>query len=96
MSDKEISLLLPDYDPTLQSLESTFDESKALHAVDFFKLFLKHHKGKWASQPFVLSDWQISIVANLFGWIRPDNTRRYRSSLIELPRKSGKSHLPDK
>ena len=93
MTDKEISLLLPDYDPNVQSLESTFGADEAMHAVDFFNLFLKHHKGKWAGEKFVLSDWQISVVANLFGWIRPDGTRRYRSSLIELPRKSGKSHL---
>ena len=93
MTDKEISLLLPDYDPTVQCLDSKFDSEKAMHAVNFFPLFLKHHKGRWAGESFVLSDWQISIVANLFGWIRPDNTRRYRSSLIELPRKSGKSHL---
>ena len=90
---KEISLLLPDYDPNTQSLDCTFNADKAQHAIDFFHLFLKHHKGKWAGTPFILSDWQISIVANLFGWIRPDNTRRFRSSLIELPRKSGKSSL---
>jgi len=93
MTDKEISLLLPDYDPTVQCLDSTFDSEKAMHAVNFFPLFLKHHKGRWAGESFVLSDWQISIVANLFGWIRPDNTRRFRSSLIELPRKAGKSSL---
>jgi len=93
MTDKEISLLLPDYDPTVQCLDSTFDSEKAMHAVNFFPLFLKHHKGRWAGESFVLSDWQISIVANMFGWIRPDNTRRFRSSLIELPRKAGKSSL---
>ena len=93
MTDKEISLLLPDYDPTVQCLDSTFDSEKAMHAVNFFPLFLKHHKGRWAGESFVLSDWQISIVANMFGWIRPDNNRRFRSSLIELPRKAGKSSL---
>tara|TARA_R110000765_G_scaffold51077_1_gene103451 strand:+ start:445 stop:2067 length:1623 start_codon:yes stop_codon:yes gene_type:complete len=93
MTDKEISLLLPDYDPTVQCLDSTFDSEKAMHAVNFFPLFLKHHKGRWAGESFVLSDWQISIVANMFGWIRPDGTRRIRSSLIELPRKAGKSSL---
>tara|TARA_R110000824_G_scaffold110918_4_gene259126 strand:- start:2352 stop:3974 length:1623 start_codon:yes stop_codon:yes gene_type:complete len=93
MTDKEISLLLPDYDPTEQSLDCTFGNEEAMRAVEFFNLFLKHHKGKWAGEKFVLSDWQISVVANMFGWIRPDGTRRFRSSLIELPRKSGKSHL---
>ena len=89
MTDKEISLLLPDYDPTVQCLDSTFDSEKAMHAVNFFPLLLRHHKGQWNNERFVLSDWQISIVANMFGWIRPDGTRRFRSSLIELPRKAG-------
>jgi phage terminase large subunit-like protein len=93
MTDKEISLLLPDYDPTVQCLDSKFDSEKAMHAVNFFPLLLRHHKGQWNNERFVLSDWQISIVANMFGWIRPDGTRRYRSSLIELPRKAGKSSL---
>jgi len=93
MTDKEISLLLPDYDPNEQRLGCTFEAEKARDAVKFFPLFLKHHKGRWAGESFVLSDWQISIVANMFGWIRPDGTRRYRSSLIELPRKAGKSSL---
>ena len=93
MTDKEISLLLPDYDPTVQCLDSTFDSEKAMHAVNFFPLLLRHHKGQWNNERFVLSDWQISIVANMFGWIRPDGTRRFRSSLIELPRKAGKSSL---
>ena len=93
MSEKEISLLLPNYDPSVNCGDCVFDSEKALHAVEFFSLFLKHHKGKWAGEKFELSDWQASVVANLFGWVRPDGTRRYRSSLIELPRKTGKSHL---
>ena len=90
---KEVSLCLPNYNPSDTADDCIFDEEKALHAVEFFSLFLKHHKGKWAGEPFVLSDWQSAVVANMFGWIRPDGTRRYRSSLIELPRKTGKSHL---
>lgn len=93
MSDKEKSLLLPNYDPSKQTGDSEFVNEKALRACRFFSLFLKHHKGKWAGHPFDLSDWQTSVVANLFGWIKKDGTRRYRSSLIELPRKTGKSHL---
>ena len=95
MSDKptEVDLTLPNYNPHDQSGDCEFNIDIASRAVDFFSLFLKHDKGKWAGQPFHLSDWQVSVVANMFGWIRPDGTRRYRSSLIELPRKTGKSHL---
>lgn len=95
MTDKEteVDLTLPDYNPYDQCGDSEFDIEVATRAVDFFSLFLKHDKGKWAGLSFHLSAWQVSVVANLFGWIRPDGTRRYRSSLIELPRKTGKSHL---
>ena len=89
----EVNLTLPDYNPYDQAGDCIFDVDIASRAVDFFSLFLKHDKGKWAGQPFHLSDWQISVVANIFGWLRNDGTRRYRSSLIELPRKTGKSHL---
>lgn len=89
----EVDLMLPDYNPYDQCGKSEFNIDIASRAVDFFSLFLKHDKGKWAGKPFHLSPWQISVVANMFGWIRPDGTRRYRSSLIELPRKTGKSHL---
>ena len=91
--ETEVDLTLPDYNPYDQCGVSEFKVEIATRAVDFFSLFLKHDKGKWAGQPFHLSAWQVSVVANLFGWIRPDGTRRYRSSLIELPRKTGKSHL---
>ena len=91
--ENEVSLLLPKYDPQIQCSDSEFKDEKALHAVEFFSLFLKHDKGQWSGKPFDLTDWQISVVGNLFGWIRPDGTRRYRSALIELPRKTGKSHL---
>ena len=42
---------------------------------------------------FALEPWQEAIMLNLFGWKRPDGTRRYRESLIFVPRKNGKSIL---
>lgn len=35
--------------------------------------------------------WQKKIVWRLFGWKRPDGTRRFRYVWLELPRKSGKT-----
>ena len=87
------SLVLPDYNPYDQAGECEYQSESAQRACNFFTLFLKHDKGEWAGEPFELSPWQISVVSNLYGWMRPDGTRRYRSSLIELPRKTGKSHL---
>lgn len=67
-----------------------FREDKAQHAIDFFK-FLRHSKGEWAGQEFVLGPWQQFILYNLFGWYRADGTRRFRTAYVEVPRKNGKS-----
>ena len=90
---QEVSLLLPGNHPTDMAGDCTLDPEKAQRAIEFFPLFLKHNKGKWSQESFRLADWQTSVIANMFGWVRPDGTRRYRTSLIEVPRKAGKSHL---
>ena len=71
-----------------------FDERAATIAVNFFEKLLRHSKGEWAGQPFVLQPWQRDqIIRPLFGWKRPDGTRKYRVAYIEVPRKNGKSSL---
>ena len=72
-----------------------FDIEAAQHVVDFFG-FLRHTKGVWAKKAetagFLLSLWQVFILANLFGWRRvADGSRRFREAHIELARKNGKS-----
>jgi len=69
-----------------------FDRAAAEHAVRFFG-FLKHSKGEWAGQPFILEPWQQFIIWNLFGWLRADGFRRYRRAYIEVARKNGKSTI---
>lgn len=58
-----------------------------------FFAFLRHSKGEWAREPLVLEPWQAFYVATLFGWLRADGTRRFRSSYLEVARKNGKSTL---
>jgi phage terminase large subunit-like protein len=71
-----------------------FDLGKADRVRTFFTKFLRHSKGKFAGQPFELQDWQWrEIVAPLFGWQRPDGTRRYRVLSCWVPKKQGKSTL---
>lgn len=65
---------------------------KADLAVRFIRS-LKHIKGRWAGQPFELLPWQEKIVRDVFGTIRPDGYRQYRTVWIEVPRKAGKSSL---
>lgn len=70
-----------------------FDPDAANHAIRFFDL-LRHSKGRqFAGRRFILSPWQVFILANLFGWHRADGSRRFRTAYIELPRKNGKSTL---
>src|SRR6516162_5990234 len=70
------------------------DVKSAERVRTFFKQFLRHSKGQWAGQPFELMDWQWQeIIAPLFGWMRPDGTRRFRRGYIEVPKKNGKSCL---
>jgi phage terminase large subunit-like protein len=72
-------------------MKYTRDNDAAQRAVNFFHNALTHTKGEWAGQPFKLLDWQERIVRDVFGWKRPDGTRRYRWVYIEVPRKNGKS-----
>jgi phage terminase large subunit-like protein len=67
-----------------------FSPEAAQHAIDFFK-YLRHSKGEWAGQPFTLLDWQLDFTMRLFGWQRPDGTRRYRRAGLWVPKKNGKS-----
>lgn len=71
-----------------------YDEAAAQKAVDFFPLALCHVKGEWAGQPISLLPWQENdVIRPLFGWKRPDGTRRYRTCFVEVPRKNGKSTI---
>jgi len=53
---------------------------------------LTHTKGPFAGQPFKLRPWQARIVRQLFA-TRADGLRQYRTALLMLPRKNGKSEL---
>ena len=91
---KKIITTLPGFDPYRDAGECKFVEKKARHAIEFFEECLTHVKGKGvAGKPFLLGDWQKAIVANIWGWIRPDGTRRFREVLIYVPRKNGKTTL---
>jgi len=88
----KLLMLLPGYDPFAQAGECWFDPDAAERAINFIEL-LKHVEGAKAGTPFLLEPWQKSIIANLFGWKRPDGTRRYREAFIYVPRKNGKTPL---
>jgi phage terminase large subunit-like protein len=53
---------------------------------------LTHTKGPYARQTFNLRPWQVRILRQLFKK-RRDGVRQYRTCLLMLPRKNGKSEL---
>lgn len=61
-------------------------------AVEFVNS-LTHTKGRWARQPFDLRPWQEQIIRRLFGTLRPDGLRQYRTAALFLPRKNGKTEI---
>ena len=70
-----------------------FEPAKAERVAKFLQL-LPHTKGKWAGKKELikLEPWQLFSVCIPFGWLRKsDNNRRYRTILIFVPRKNGKS-----
>lgn len=89
----------PEY-PTLQHYQpspfilpdSHYDAALADRAVTFIEN-LRHTKGKWAGKRFWLLPWQEQIIRDLFGILRPDNTRQFHMAYIEIPKKNGKSEL---
>lgn len=85
--------LIPNYDPIATAEDCYYDHAAAQEAIDFIERALVFIEGAKAGSPFLLEPWQRGIVANLFGWLRPDGTRRYRTSYIEIPRKNGKTAL---
>lgn len=67
-----------------------FDEVKADRAVRFIQR-LKHTKTPYFGESFLLQDWQKSIVSDVFGTVKEDGTRQYKTVYIEVARKNGKS-----
>jgi phage terminase large subunit-like protein len=75
-----------------------FDVDRARRAIEFFGL-LRHYKGEWGPLPGIrthglaitLEPWQQFLVGALFGWLRADGTRRYRTAYIEVAKKNGKT-----
>ena len=69
-----------------------FSEAHANHAINFIQQ-LKLTKGKWAGKPFILLPWERDLVSRLFGTLREDGTRQYRTAYVEIGKKNGKSEL---
>jgi phage terminase large subunit-like protein len=74
----------------LERSDISFDEDLYDHAVNFIEE-LPHTVGTYAGNNFKLEPWQHFVVANLFGFVKPDGLRRFTRAYVEVPRKNGKS-----
>ena len=84
---------LSNYTPTKFMLSTShYDAAKADRAV-LFTENLRHTKGKWAGKPFWLLPWQEQTIRDVFGVVREDGTRQFRTAYVEIPKKNGKSEL---
>ena len=72
-----------------------FDPAMAERACTFVE-HLPHIKGQWARQrlKITLEDWQVFILANIFGWVDAHTgLRRFLTVYLEVARKNAKSTL---
>lgn len=85
---------LPGYDPISTAEDCVFCPEKALHVISFFREKLRHTidcSYRQAGASFEPMMFQGSILANLFGWLKPDGNRRFRDLMLYIPRKNGKT-----
>lgn len=71
---------------------SHYDKAKADRAVRFVEN-LCHTKGKWSGKRFWLLPWQEQLIRDIFGIVKPDGNRQFRTAFVEICKKVGKSEL---
>ena len=69
----------------------TFDYQKWITFKEFAETFITLSKGQWKGQPFDFMPFQEQICGSLFGWQRPDHTRRFRRGYIAMGKKNSKT-----
>lgn len=84
---------LKNYKPSRFMLPTShYDKAKADRAVKFIEN-LCHTKGKWAGKRFWLLPWQEQLIRDIFGIVKPDGYRQFRTAFVEICKKVGKSEL---
>lgn len=84
---------LKNYQPSRFMLPTShYEKAKADRAVKFIEN-LRHTKGKWAGTRFWLLPWQEQLIRDIFGIVKPDGNRQFRTAFVEICKKVGKSEL---
>ena len=90
---------VPDYwirtkaDERAVALGYRWDQEAVDHVLNFFPRFLRLSTGQFAGRPFVLEAWETDFLSRLYGWKRPDGTRRFRETYVEICKNNGKTSL---
>lgn len=84
---------LKNYQPSKFMLPTShYDKETADRAVKFIEN-LCHTKGKWAGKRFWLLPWQEQLIRDIFGIVKADGYRQFRTAFVEICKKVGKSEL---
>jgi len=77
----------------LKNPELEFRVEDAQRAISFIEI-LQHSTDNNAGKPFILENWEVFIVSQIFGFYwKGTNKLRFNSSYIQIARKNGKSSL---
>lgn len=84
---------LKNYKPSQFMLPTShYDKAKADRAVKFIEN-LCHTKGKWCGKRSWLLPWQEQLIRDIFGIVKTDGNRQFRTAFVEICKKVGKSEL---
>lgn len=70
-----------------------FDKEAGDYVVRWIEKYCRHHLAEWAGRRLLLEEWQKENLRQIYGWKRPDGTRRFRKAWWETPRKQGKTQI---
>lgn len=67
------------------------DKKRAQDVVDFVECL--KHTGDFSGQQFIVLDWQMEVINNVYGTVKENGLRQYRFGYLEIPKKNGKTEL---
>src|SRR5262245_17371091 len=84
----------PKLAPTATELPPLKAKAPAKRVLEFFETHLRHTAGAKRGTPLRLAPWQREeIIGPVFGTLRRDGLRQYRTAFVTMPRRNGKSSL---
>jgi phage terminase large subunit-like protein len=83
------------FEGDLKRKDIFFDSEYVDHLIETTEKILCFWEGEWAGQPVKIYPFQAFIIGNVYGWKKPDGTRRFKSAYIQIARKNGKTTLLD-